>query len=84
VKKVTFGKKEITATALFVDAPRAPAYELAEQAGAKLEHEPRGYVVREPRIRDGVFAVGELTGAALTAKDIARSVSVLDERAEEA
>jgi sarcosine oxidase subunit alpha len=82
VKKVAFGKKEIAATALLVDAPRAPAYELAEQAGAKLEHEPRGYVVREPKIRDGVFAVGELTGATLTAKEIARSVSVLDERAE--
>jgi sarcosine oxidase subunit alpha len=78
VKKVVFGKKEIAATALLVDAARAPAYELAEQAGAKLEHEPRGYVVREPRIRDGVFAVGELAGAALTTKDIARSVSVLD------
>jgi len=77
VKKVAFGKKEIAATALLVDAPRAPAYELAEQAGAKLEHEPRGYVVREPRISDRVFAVGELTGAALTVKDITRSISVL-------
>ena len=75
VKKVAFGKKEIAATALLVDAPRAPAYELAEQAGAKLEHEPRGYVVREPRIKDGVVAVGELTGAALTAKEIAKSIA---------
>ncbi len=69
VKRVTFGKKEIAASALLVDAPRAPAYELAEQAGAKLVHEPRGYVVRAERgcVRDGVFVVGELVGTKLDA-----------------
>jgi sarcosine oxidase subunit alpha len=79
VKKVAFGKKEIAATALLVDAPRAPAYELAEQAGATLVHEPRGYVVRAERgrIRDGVYAVGELAGAALTTKGIARTIEDL-------
>ncbi len=67
VKRVVFGKKEIAATALLVDAPRAPAYELAEQAGATLAHEPRGYVVKTERgkIRDHIFAVGELTGTSL-------------------
>jgi sarcosine oxidase subunit alpha len=67
VKRVAFGKKEIAASALLVDAPRAPAYELAEQAGATLAHEPRGYVVRAEHgmIRDGVHAVGELTGTPL-------------------
>lgn len=74
VKRVAFGKKEIAATALLVDAPRAPAYELAEQAGATLAHEPRGFVVRDAKIREGVYAVGELVGAALTPEDIARSV----------
>ena len=67
VKRVAFGKRELEATALLVDAPRAPAYELAEQAGARLEHESRGYVVRTEagKIRDEVWAVGELTGTPL-------------------
>jgi sarcosine oxidase, subunit alpha len=58
------GEREIECDALLVDAPRAPAYELAAQAGAKLVHEPRGFVVRamSGRIADGVFAAGELTG----------------------
>jgi sarcosine oxidase, subunit alpha len=76
VKRVAFGEKELAATAVLVDAPRAPAYELAEQAGATLAHEARGFVVRAEsgRIRDGVYAVGELVGAALTPEDIARNV----------
>lgn len=76
VKRVAFGKKELAASALLVDAPRAPAYELAEQAGAKLDHEPRGYVVRTDngKIRDGVYAVGELVGTALDPDAIARAI----------
>jgi len=58
------GEREIECDALLVDAPRAPAYELAAQAGASLVHEPRGFVVRanNGKIKDGVFAAGELTG----------------------
>jgi len=80
VKRASFGRKEIAASALLVDAPRAPAYELAEQAGAKLEHEARGYVVRAPRgkIRDGVFAVGELAGAPLDLGALRAQVDALD------
>jgi sarcosine oxidase subunit alpha len=49
--------------ALLVDAPRAPAYELCEQVDpAALTHEPRGYVVREGKIGDRVYAVGEVAG----------------------
>ena len=57
-------EKEHTADAVLIDAPRAPAYELAEQAGAALAHEPRGFVVRTERgrIAEGVYAVGELVG----------------------
>ena len=79
VKRVAFGKKEIAATALLVDAPRAPAYELAEQAGAKLEHDPRGYVVRaeQGKIRDGVYAVGELVGTPLDPRAIAGQVEAI-------
>ena len=81
VKRVSFGKKEIAATALLVDAPRAPAYELAEQCGAALAHEPRGYVVRTERgrVRDGVFAVGELAGTAFDV-DAMRSESEIFSR----
>lgn len=63
--------KDITRAcdALLVDAPRSPAYELCEQAGAKLVHEPRGFVVQTEggKIRGGFFAVGEVTGAPLDA-----------------
>jgi sarcosine oxidase subunit alpha len=64
VKAVVVGKKEHPADALLVDAPRAPAYELAEQAGARVRHEARGYVVETDagRIGERVYAVGEMTG----------------------
>jgi len=80
IKRVAFGKKELAATALLVDAPRAPAYELAEQVGATLVHEPRGYVVRAERgrIGDGVFAVGELTGCTLDPGAIKKNVDALE------
>lgn len=80
VRKVAFGEREVRATALLVDAPRAPAYELAEQAGARLEHHPRGYVVRTDRgrIRDRVYAVGELAGTALDLAAFAREAEQLD------
>ncbi len=55
--------------ALVIDAPRAPAYELCEQAGARLRHEPRGFVpvTERGKIREGVFALGEAVGSALDA-----------------
>jgi sarcosine oxidase subunit alpha len=58
------------ADALLVDAPRAPAYELCAQAGASLVHEPRGFVVRGGKFRDGFFAVGEVAGTPLDANRI--------------
>ena len=80
VKRVAFGDKDLPATALLVDAPRAPAYELAEQVGATLAHEPRGYVVRAERgrIREGVFAVGEVTGCPLDLDAIVGQVAQLE------
>jgi sarcosine oxidase subunit alpha len=59
--------RHFKADALVIDAPRAPAYELCEQAGATLRHEPRGFVpvTERGKIRDGVFALGEVTGAKL-------------------
>jgi sarcosine oxidase subunit alpha len=57
------GERTLPCDALFVDAPSAPAYELCAQAGAKLRHEGRGYVVTGGKIREGFFVVGEATGA---------------------
>lgn len=58
------------ADAVLIDAPRSPAYELAEQAGATLAHEARGFVVQTEsgRIRDGVYALGEMTGTPFDAR----------------
>jgi thioredoxin reductase len=66
-------EREHPADIVLVDAPRSPAYELAEQAGAQLVHEPRGFVVRAEggRIAKGIYAVGELTGTAFEAAAIA-------------
>jgi sarcosine oxidase subunit alpha len=60
--------------AVLLDAPRAPAYELCEQAGAPLDHAPRGYLPKVVRgkIREGFFAIGEVTGAALDVAAFAR------------
>lgn len=80
---------EHKADAVVIDAPRSPAYELAEQAGARVHHEPRGFVVRTEagRIRPGIYALGEMTGtpfdataidaqAAEVAASIAASIAV--------
>lgn len=58
------GERELSADAVLVDAPRSPAYELCEQAGARLRHEPRGYVVvtEDGAAAEGVFATGEVAG----------------------
>jgi hypothetical protein len=61
------------------DAPRAPSYELCAQAGAELEHVPAGFVVRAPqgRIRAGVYALGEVTGAPLDPTRILEDAAAL-------
>jgi hypothetical protein len=55
-----------------IDAPRAPAYELAAQAGARLRHVASGYVVETEggKIADGIFATGEMIGTAFDAAAI--------------
>lgn len=69
VVKTSKGEQSIACDALFVDAPSAPAYELCAQAGAKLRHEPRGWIVPAGKIRDGFYAVGEVTGASIGAAE---------------
>jgi hypothetical protein len=76
-------ERKLIADALVVDAPRAPSYELAEQAGATLGmlvHEARGFVVRAARgkIRGeagsmGVWVVGEAAGTPFAPLEIGRS-----------
>jgi len=70
VKRAVFERKKkepLACDALVVDAPRSPAYELSEQAGATLVAEPAGFRVAAEKgaIRRGVWAVGEVTGALL-------------------
>jgi hypothetical protein len=79
-KAVTFrdaaGKESrLKIDALVIDAPRAPAYELCEQAGAPLTHTARGYVpsVKHGKIRDRFFAIGEVAGSAFEARVFGRA-----------
>jgi len=76
------GEIRLRCDALLVDAPRAPAYEICAQAGAELVHEPAGYRVKTGpggRIRDGVFAVGEVVGTPLEPTAMAREALALAE-----
>ena len=78
------GEREVDADVVLIDAPRSPAFELCQQAGASVVHEPRGFVVKsdDGRITDGAWTTGEVCGvpfdpaaidahAALVAKQIA-------------
>lgn len=91
VRVVVDGKEQtLDADLVVIDAPRAPAYELAEQVGAALTHTPSGFVVERDaggKIAPGVWAAGEVAGVAFTpealvadAERVARSV--LDEGTE--
>lgn len=77
-KGVTVGKRQIACDAVVIDAPRSPSYELAEQAGAKLVHMPRGFFVKTTP--EGVFATGEMVGAALEAAAIAADAARVADR----
>jgi sarcosine oxidase, subunit alpha len=77
------GERRLTCDAVLVDAPSAPAYELCAQAGAELSHTRRGFFVRTGeggRLRAGVFAIGEVTGAALDPEALARDAMALAAR----
>jgi len=77
------GEQRLKADVLVVDAPRAPAYELCAQAGAALVHEDRGFVVHAlgGRIRDGVYAVGEVAGTPLDPTAVANEADAVAESA---
>ncbi|MFO0666541.1 MAG: (2Fe-2S)-binding protein [Polyangiaceae bacterium] len=84
VSVVTSGKvQKFGCDALVVCAPRSPAYELALQCGATVQHEDRGFRVctqAGSTIAPGAFATGSLIGQAhdpagyvLTATNIVRA-----------
>jgi sarcosine oxidase subunit alpha len=78
------GEHRLKCDALLIDAPGAPAYELCEQAGAELSHERRGFMVRTTaggRVRDGVFAIGEVAGGPLDPGALEREARALAEAA---
>jgi sarcosine oxidase subunit alpha len=69
----------LAADALLIDAPRAPAYELPAQAGAALEHLPRGFLAKTDRgqIRNGVWLAGEAAGTPLDAAAMAEEARAI-------
>lgn len=86
---LTDTKKDVSvdADAVIIDAPRAPAFELAEQAGAELAHEPRGFVVeahdgliRRSPTGERVWAVGELVGVPFEASALRANAEAVSKR----
>jgi pyruvate/2-oxoglutarate dehydrogenase complex dihydrolipoamide dehydrogenase (E3) component len=77
------GEQQLACDVLLVDARRAPAYELCAQAGAKLDHQRRGFVARAPdgKIAPGVFAAGEVMGTPVSPEAIWREAKGIAERA---
>ncbi len=87
--RLTDTKKDasVDADAVIIDAPRAPAFELAEQAGAELAHEPRGFVVeahdgliRRSPTGERVWAVGELVGVPFEASALRANAEAVSKR----
>jgi sarcosine oxidase subunit alpha len=68
------GRRTLEADVVAIDAPRAPAYELPEHAGAPLACEDRGFVVRAPSdsapFSPGFWAFGEVAGHAPDAPNL--------------
>jgi sarcosine oxidase, subunit alpha len=71
--------QKLDADALLVDAPRAPSYELAEQAGSPLVHAARGFVPQAPgrNVREGVWLVGEAAGRPFSPEAIEADASAV-------
>jgi len=78
------GAAEEPADTLLVDATRSPAYELLEQAGARLEHGAGGFVpahAGDRAIAPGFFAIGECAGEPMDAAAYAAAASDVAARA---
>ncbi|XXY47849.1 (2Fe-2S)-binding protein [Sorangium sp. So ce269] len=85
VREAPFGPdsptSELKVVAVAVDAPAAPSFEVAAQAGARVEVGVRaGYAVRvdaRGRAGEGVWAIGECTGAALDLAGVEQAAAIL-------
>ena len=77
-------ERTLKADAVLIDAPRAPAYELCEQAGATLRHEPRGFFAEttDGKIagKDNVWALGEVVGTAFDPASISAAADAIATR----
>jgi sarcosine oxidase subunit alpha len=76
------GEQELACDALLLEASPSPAYALAVQAGADVTRTHAGFTVRTGaggRVRDGVFALGELCGLGLHPEAIARAAAAVAE-----
>jgi sarcosine oxidase subunit alpha len=68
VRETSGKERSLDVDAVLIDAPRSPAYELPQQAGASLAHDPRGFIVQAPGgfiasdAGRSVWAVGEVCG----------------------
>ncbi|WP_437625827.1 (2Fe-2S)-binding protein [Sorangium sp. So ce1151] len=85
VREAPFGPDspttELKVVAVAVDAPAAPSFEVAAQAGARVEVGARaGYAVQvdaRGRAGEGVWAIGECTGAALHLAGVEHAAAIL-------
>ncbi len=73
------GEIEADADAVLIDAPRSPAFELCEQAGATVVHESRGFVVRtrDGFVAEGIWATGEVVGLPFDAESLDAHAAVV-------
>lgn len=77
VRDATGKETSYACDVLVIDSARSPAYELAIQAGAETDHTPAGYVVKTTngKIRDGLWAVGEVAGTPLDLERMIAEIS---------
>jgi sarcosine oxidase subunit alpha len=82
VVKEGANERTLPADALLVDAPRAPSYELCEQAGAEVRYNPNGFapVTTRGRAAEGTWAIGEVTGAPLSGEGFLKAAEELAEQ----
>jgi sarcosine oxidase subunit alpha len=74
------GERELACDALLLEAPPSPAYAMAVQAGAEVARVRAGFTVRTGpggRVRDRVFALGEVCGTKLEPVAMTRAATAM-------
>lgn len=81
VERPGASESKVDCDAIVHDGPAAPCFELAVQAGAAVDHRPAGYAVRVDEAgrtaAPGLYALGEVTGAALDAEAFRAAAAAL-------